>query len=148
MGDGGPRIQTKRVTRILVADGDRAFALFGRYVLRQVGCDVDMAESPDDALELIRDRSRHYSAVVVDPAFLDAEGDSICRQLFATRPEAAYVLVSESAAVGSEPHDGRLRKPYQPAALVQAVTAAIEARAIRRRREADLASAPAIAPAS
>jgi DNA-binding response OmpR family regulator len=146
MGESGPRIPTRRVTRILVADGDRAFALFGRYVLRQVGCDVDMAESPDDALGLIRDRSRHYSAVLVDPAFEDTEGDSVCRQLFALRPEAAHVLVSECAAVGTEPHDGWLRKPYQPAALVQAVTAAIEARAIRRRREADLATTSVTAP--
>jgi DNA-binding response OmpR family regulator len=141
MGESGPRIPTRRATRILVADGDRAFALFGRYVLRQVGCEVDMAESPEDALELIKDVTRRYSAVVADPAFLDAEGESVCRRLFALRPEAAYVLVSESDTVGQEPHDGWLRKPYQPSALVQAVTASIEARTIRRRREADLAAA-------
>jgi CheY-like chemotaxis protein len=147
MGESVPRIRTRRVTRILVADGDRAFALFGRYVLRQVGCEVDMAESPDDALALVRDRSRHYSAVVADPAFSDAEGGSVARQLFAVRPDAAYVLASESAAAGPEPHDVWLRKPYQPAALVQAVTAAIEARAIRRRRDAALAALPVIVPA-
>ena len=148
MGERAPRIPTRRVTRILVADGDRAFALFSRYVLRQVGCEVDMAENADDALELIRDRSRHYTAVVVDPAFEDTLGESVCRQLFALRPEAAHVLSSESPTVGLEPHDGWLRKPYQPAALVQAVTAAIEARSIRRRREADLATTAVTAPSA
>jgi DNA-binding response OmpR family regulator len=147
MGESGPRIPTKRATRVLVADGDRAFSLFARYVLRQVGCEVDMAESADDALALIRDRARFYSAVVVDPEFTDARGDSVCAQLFTLRPEAAHVLVSESAATSPARHDAWLKKPYQPVHLVQAVTAGIEARAIRRRRDADVPLS-AIAPAT
>jgi DNA-binding response OmpR family regulator len=105
-----------------------------------------MAESADDALDLVRDRSRHYNAVVVDPAFEDTLGDSVCVQLFELRPEAAHVLCSESSTVGLEPHDGWLRKPFQPAELVRAITAAIEARSVRRRREADLARSTATVP--
>jgi FixJ family two-component response regulator len=48
--------------------------------------------------------------------------------------------------VGLEPHDGWLRKPFQPAELVRAITAAIEARSVRRRREADLARSTATVP--
>ena len=44
-----------RAPRILVAEDDRAFALFARFVLVKAGCKVDLADGACDAMELLLD---------------------------------------------------------------------------------------------
>ena len=121
-----------RAPRILVAEDDRAFALFARFVLVKAGCKVDLADGACDAMELLLDDSRNYDAVVVDTELTDAEGCLVACCAGALRPNAAILVVSDYKRSEPPLHDVWLEKPYQPGDLVRALTAANSVALIRR----------------
>ena len=132
MNGGGDRIPSAGGTRVLVADDDRAFGLFARYVLTKVGCAVDLAEDAGDAMSLLADAARTYHAVVVDAGLTDAQGRNVAFETASLRPDAALLCVCEGYEREDSRHDMWLRKPYQPAALVRALSAANSVSLIRR----------------
>ena len=120
---------------MLVADDDRAFGLFARYVLTRVGCVVDLAECADDAMNLLTDPTRTYHSVVVDADLTDAAGRNVALETRSLRPVAALLCVSDGPEREDSRHDVWLRKPYQPASLVRALSAASSVALIRLLHE-------------
>ena len=129
--------------RILVVEDEPRVGTLARRVLEGEGCTVDVVESAGAALTALRDERHEYDVVIIDRVLPDASGDEIAGEVAALFPRSGVVLTSGRAATRRPFHDVWLAKPYWPADLVRAVSAALIARSLRLHgRPRDDPSAP------
>lgn len=112
--------------RILVVDDDEVVRSLARDLLRELGYEVEVAESGPAALELIRARPGSIDLVILDMIMPGMDGETALKNLRASDPRLRFLICSgafpEGAALPVEDADGFLQKPYTLAALSRAIS--------------------------
>jgi two-component system response regulator MprA len=108
--------------RVLVIDDDQGLSRMVALVLRRQSFDVDVANSGDDGLALLR--AGRYDAVVLDLRMPGKDGRTVFREMRAAGVHSPVLILSAYDAhrareeLGSE---AALDKPFEPDVLVERV---------------------------
>ncbi len=117
--------------RILVVDDEVRVCKSIRQVLLQDDCEVDMAQSGEDAL--IKEVERPYDVMIVDLMMPGLSGMDLLRMLKARNPKARIIMVTgyptmrntlQAMQLGAMDF---LPKPFLPTTLRKLVAAALAA---------------------
>ncbi|WP_233265571.1 hybrid sensor histidine kinase/response regulator [Leifsonia sp. AG29] len=120
--------------RVLVVDDEPAIRDLVRQTLEAHGYDVEVATGAA-ALDLVADAGHPFDVVLSDLMMPGVSGDALAQRVIAESPATALVLMSGmqpgAGARAAVERDGAhfLPKPFTPAALVDAVDAALGDRA-------------------
>lgn len=120
--------------RVLAAEDSPTQAAFLRRSLEQAGFEVRLAGNGVEALALA-DRER-FDVVVSDVVMPELGGYELCRDLKAARPDLPVILLTALddplgfAHAQEAGADNFVRKPYEPAEIVQRVRAVLRARGL------------------
>lgn len=118
--------------RILVVDDEMTVCKSIRQVLLNEACDVDMAQSGEEALRL--DAERPYDVLIVDLMMPGISGLDLLKSLKAKNPKARIIMVTgyptmrntlQAMQLGAMDF---LPKPFLPATLRGLVAKALEER--------------------
>lgn len=122
------RTESVRV-RVLAAEDSPTQAAFLRRSLEQAGFEVSLAANGAEALALAGRES--FDVVVSDVVMPELGGYDLCRGLKATRPELPVILLTglddplDAVHAREAGADNFVRKPYEPAEIVDRVWAAV-----------------------
>jgi PAS domain S-box-containing protein len=112
---------------VLVVDDDPEIRSLARRVLERAGLTVLTAANGEEALARFSDHADDIRAVLLDLIMPGLEGDEVVHQLNGIRPDVKVVLCSGFEMADVEDQISRcatagfLRKPYQPAQLIDAM---------------------------
>ena len=115
--------------RVLIVDDDRSLASMLSFVLRQYGYTVDVANSGDDGLDLLRTQT--FDAIVLDLRMPGKDGRAVFRELRAAGVTTPVMILSAFDArrardeLGAE---GFMNKPFEPDALAENIRRMLEVR--------------------
>lgn len=112
--------------KILIVDDNESVRFLLKSVLRKTGCKVIKADDGDRAVDIVRN-VQDIKLVIMDMKMQRMNGKEACSRIKAIRPEMSIIISSGHLTEQDETDlkvigiDVLLRKPYQVAALRQAV---------------------------
>ena len=109
--------------RVLFVDDEPAIRRVAELSLRRAGFQVDSVASGEEALELLKQKSGDYGAMMIDLNMRGIDGIETIRAVRALQPDLGCVLVSGeglpfTAAGEDMPRiDACIQKPFHPSEL-------------------------------
>ncbi|MDQ8046860.1 MAG: ATP-binding protein [Solirubrobacteraceae bacterium] len=135
---GGPTVAVGPPPRVLLVDDDRALTHLAEREMAAHGCEIDVANDPQDALDRFREDAEQFDAVITDLAMPTMNGLAFVRRLRGLRPAMPIVLTSGFVTEDAREEAARLgvgrivAKPCTVEALATAVHELVgDARAAR-----------------
>jgi CheY-like chemotaxis protein len=112
--------------RIFVVDDEPILLELAEHILSNIHADVRTFSNPEVALQTYTNAEKHPDLIITDFAMHEMDGLALIRACRKLDPKQKILLISgtvdESAFAGTGLRpDGFLAKPYQPAALTNAV---------------------------
>lgn len=120
---------TIATSKVLVVEDEQIISLFIRNELEDAGFGVELAATPKEARDRLREGASRFEAAVIDLRLRDELGDSLVREFHRLRPELPIVVetgltrdgLADGLAEGPRLH--ALRKPFDGPELVGALAA-------------------------
>ncbi|MDP8989658.1 MAG: response regulator [Acidobacteriota bacterium] len=113
--------------RLLLVDDEPALANLLKKYLERLGYQVDACTHPGDALKLLDENPERYRLLVTDLTLPDMNGEEL---VLRSRERAPLLRAIIASGYPYEPRTEGvefLQKPFQPAALAQAVKRVLNA---------------------
>ena len=130
---GGGADKWRSSGRVLVADDEEAVRSVSALILERCGFTVETAVDGREAVEIFRERSGEFRAVLLDLTMPVMDGAEAFREIHAIAPETPVILMSgysehhSAQRIGGEGRAaGFVQKPFQTAQLMATLRAALE----------------------
>jgi PAS domain S-box-containing protein len=117
---------------ILVVDDEQLVLAVARSALERVGYDILVAESGNEALEIVERHARRIAAVILDMTMPGMSGEECFKQIKKIRPDMPVILstgnseTETTSRLAGEAITGFLQKPYTAAQLAETIKSAMQ----------------------
>jgi len=128
-----PRSAWRSDGTVLVVDDDEGVRELAGATFRRAGLRVLLASDGREGLELFRQHAEEIQVIVLDRTMPTLGGDTVFEEIRRIQPAVPVILISgysEDRAVDQigKSLDAFLQKPFEPAALLDTVRRAVEAK--------------------
>lgn len=107
--------------RLLLVDDEPALANLLKKYLERLGYQVDACTRPQDALKLLDENPQRYGLLVTDLTMPEMNGEELVLRSRKRTPQLRAIIASGYPYAPHAAGIEFLQKPFQPAALAQAV---------------------------
>ncbi len=117
---------------IMVVDDEAYICEAFNDLLRAMGYDVIACQTPEEALRIIKDKSRKIDLAIVDMVMPEMDGEELFDKAMQIRPEMKVIIASgytkdeRVEAIVKRGASGFIQKPFDPSTLSEAIRAALD----------------------